>query len=108
MTTDRLPRILLGVSIPVALLALAQVMYEDRDTWSRVLHGHRILLTGPVMPVQGILVLLLWCVPTVIVLAVVAHRKLWRSRLAVGAIACWALFTVYSWAIVSILVFYSR
>jgi hypothetical protein len=108
MTTDRFPRILLAASIPVALVALAQVMYEDRDDWSQALHGHRIVLTAPVMPVQGILILLLWCVPTAVVLAVVARRKLWRSRLAIGAIACWTLFTAYSWAIASVLVFYSQ
>ncbi len=108
MTTDRFPRILLVVSIPVALLALAQVMYEDGDIWSRVLHGHRIVVPKPITLSYGVAALLLWSIPTIIVLAVVARRKLWHSRLAVGAIACWALFTAYSWATILALVFYSR
>ena len=108
MTSNRLPRILLVVSIPVALLALAQVISEDGDIWSRILHGHRIVLPKTVTLAQGFLGFLLWSIPTAIVLAVVARRKLWHSSLAIGAIACWALFTAYSWAIISVFVFYSR
>lgn len=108
MATERIPPMLLFASIPVALLALAQLMHEDSDDIWRVLHGHRIVLPRPVPLWQGFLALLVWSVPTVLVLAVVARRKLWRSKLAIGAVACWALFTAYSWASILVLVFYSR
>ena len=108
MATDRFSRILLAISIPVALLALAQLIKEDGHDWARVLHGHRLAVPKPVTYGQGALALFVWSLPTVIVLAVVARRKLWCSALAIGAVVSWALFTAYSWAMIAALVFYSR
>jgi hypothetical protein len=107
MASDRFSRILLILSIPVALLAVGQLVYEDGSDWSRVLHGHRLVLAKPVSLGHGVLALLLWSLPTVIVLAVVTRRKLWRSKIAIGAVACWGLFTAYSWAMIAMWVFYS-
>jgi hypothetical protein len=108
MPTDRIVRLILLVSIPVALVALAENIREDLNDWAYLLHGHRIVIPKPVTVGEGILVFVVWSLPTAVVLGVVARRKLWSSRIAIGAIASWGLFTLYSWAVILQLVFYSR